>query len=37
LKEISADYFKQIKLSIYALAANDTSDITIVHADIVKQ
>jgi hypothetical protein len=37
LKEISADYFKQIKLSSYALAANDISDITIVHADIVKQ
>lgn len=36
LKEISADYFKQIKLSTYALAANDTSDITLLHADLVK-
>ena len=36
LKEISADYFKQIKLSSYALAANDTSDITKLHADLVK-
>lgn len=37
LKEISADYFKQIKLSTYALAANDTSDITLLHADLVKK
>ena len=37
LKLISAEYFKQIKLSSYALAANDTSDITIIHADLVKK
>jgi hypothetical protein len=37
LKNISAEYFKQIKLSNYALAANDTSDITILHADLVKK
>lgn len=37
LKEISAEYFKQIPLSTYALAANDTSDITLVHAELVKQ
>jgi hypothetical protein len=37
LKDISADYFKQIKLSTYALAANDTSDITVIHADYVKR
>jgi len=37
LKEISAEYFKQIKLSTYALAANDTSDITLLHADLVKK
>ena len=36
LKDISAEYFKQIKLSTYALAANDTSDITLLHADLVK-
>jgi hypothetical protein len=36
LKQISADYFKQIKLSSYALAANDTSDITLLHDDLVK-
>lgn len=36
LKEISTDYFKQINLRSYALAANDTSDITSVHADFVK-
>jgi len=37
LKLISAEYFKEIKLSSYALAANDTSDITIIHADLVKK
>jgi hypothetical protein len=37
LKNISAEYFKQIKLSTYALAANDTSDITSIHADLVKK
>jgi hypothetical protein len=37
LKEISADYFKQIKLSTYALAANSTSDITILHAKLVEK
>jgi len=37
LKEISADYFKQIKLSTYALAANSTSDITLVHAELVEK
>jgi hypothetical protein len=37
LKDISAEYFKQIKLSTYALAANDTSDITSIHADLVKK
>jgi hypothetical protein len=37
LKKISPDYFQQIKLSAYALAANDTSDITLFHADLVKQ
>jgi hypothetical protein len=37
LKEISADYFKQIKLSTYALAANSTSDITAVHAKLVEK
>ncbi|MFT4808979.1 MAG: hypothetical protein ACI9LX_002316 [Paraglaciecola sp.] len=37
LKNVSAEYFKQIKLSSYALAANDTSDITIVHAGLVKK
>ena len=37
LKEISADYFKQIKLSTYALAANSTSDITAVHATLVEK
>lgn len=37
LKQISAEYFKQIKLSSYALAANDTSDITLLHADLVKK
>jgi hypothetical protein len=37
LKNISAEYFKQIKLTSYALAANDTSDITILHADLVKK
>jgi hypothetical protein len=37
LKLISAEYFKQIKLSSYALAANDTSDITLLHADLVKK
>jgi hypothetical protein len=35
LKTISAEYFKKIDLSIYALAANDTSDISLVHADLV--
>ena len=35
LKQISAEYFKQIKLSTYALAANDTLDITRIHADLV--
>ena len=37
LKLISAEYFKQIKLDTYALAANDTSDITLIHADLVKK
>ena len=37
LKQISAEYFKQIKLSTYALAANDTSDITLIHADLVNK
>ena len=37
LKEISAEYFKQIKLSSYALATNDTADITLLHADFVKK
>ncbi|WP_158972642.1 hypothetical protein [Paraglaciecola sp. L3A3] len=37
LKQISADYFKQIKLSTYALAADDTSDIRLLHAELVKQ
>lgn len=37
LKLISAEYFKQIKLSTYALAANDTTDITVIHADLVKK
>ncbi|PKG98168.1 hypothetical protein [Paraglaciecola sp. MB-3u-78] len=37
LKNISAEYFKQIKLSTYALAANDTSDITSIHAGLVKK
>ncbi|WP_339722480.1 hypothetical protein [uncultured Paraglaciecola sp.] len=37
LKSISAEYFKQVKLSSYALAANDTADITLVHADFVKK
>ena len=37
LKLISSEYFKQIKLSTYALAANDTSDITLLHADLVKK
>ena len=37
IKDISAEYFKQIKLSTYALAANDTSDITSIHADLVKK
>lgn len=37
LNKISAEYFKQIKLSTFALAANDTSDITIIHADLVKK
>jgi hypothetical protein len=37
LKQISTEYFKQIKLSTYALATNDTSDITILHADLVKK
>ena len=37
LKLISAEYFKQVKLSSYALAANDTSDITLLHADLVKK
>jgi hypothetical protein len=36
LKQISAEYFKQIKLTTYALAANDTIDITHIHADLVK-
>lgn len=37
LKQISAEYFKQIKLSSYALGANDTTDITQVHADFVER
>jgi hypothetical protein len=37
LKQISAEYFKQIKLSTYALAANDTLDITLIHADLVNK
>lgn len=37
LKEISAEYFKKIDLSTYALGATDTSDITQLHADLVKQ
>jgi hypothetical protein len=37
LKQISAEYFKQIKLSSYALAANDTSDITLTHAGLVNK
>ena len=37
IKDISAEYFRQIKLSTYALAANDISDITSVHADLVKK
>jgi hypothetical protein len=37
LKQVSAAYFKQIKLSSYALAANDTSDITLLHADLVNK
>jgi hypothetical protein len=37
LKQISAEYFKQIKLTTYALAANDTSDITIIHAELVNK
>jgi hypothetical protein len=37
LKQISAEYFKQIKLSTYALTANDTSDITLIHADLVNK
>lgn len=37
LKQISPDYFQQIKLSAYALAANDTSDITLLHAEFVKE
>jgi hypothetical protein len=37
IKNISAEYFKQIKLSTYALAANDTLDITSIHADLVKK
>lgn len=36
LKEISAEYFKQVKLTTYALAANDTSDIRLLHADLIK-
>jgi hypothetical protein len=37
LKEISSEYFKQIKLSTYALPANDICDITLIHADLVKK
>ena len=37
LKNISAEYFKQIKLSTYALAVNDTFDIKSIHADLVKK
>ena len=37
LKDISTDYFKQIKLSTYALAANSTTDITTVHAKLVEK
>ena len=37
LKQISAEYFKQIKLTSYALAANDISDIIQIHADLVNK
>ncbi|MFT2091961.1 hypothetical protein [Paraglaciecola sp. 2405UD69-4] len=37
LKDISAEYFKKIDLSTYALAADDTSDIRQLHEELVKQ
>jgi hypothetical protein len=36
LKKIAPDYFKEINITEYALGTNDTSDITIKHAGLVK-
>lgn len=37
LKKISPSYFDEISISSYALAINDTSDIRVMHAAILKE
>lgn len=37
LKKISPSYFEEISLSRYAIAANDTSDIRVMHAALVNE
>lgn len=36
LKQISENYFQEINLSMYALSTNDTSDIRLMHAELLK-
>ena len=37
LKQISPSYFESISISTYALAISDTSDIRVMHADLMKE
>jgi hypothetical protein len=36
LKAIAPEYFKEVNITTYALGTNDTSDITLKHAELVK-
>lgn len=37
LKKISPSYFEEVSLNQYALGINDTSDISLMHADLVNE